>query len=93
MTGTLQINTTGEFEIQCVEIFTDHGDSEILLAWLGESIHEGNYEMPLPSEAKNIGPHPTLTAVNMDLHKVSLKPMESSRGFYSSTELSNWSQY
>lgn len=59
--GTLQISTAEEFEIQCVEIFTDHGDPEILLAWLEESVHEGNYETLLPSEARNIGPHPTLS--------------------------------
>lgn len=93
MTGTSQINTTEEFEIQRVEIFTDHGDSEILLAWLGESIHEGNYEMLPPSEAKMIGPHPTLIAVNVDLYKVLLKPIKRSRGFCSLTELSNSSQY
>lgn len=93
MTGTSQINTTEELEIQCVEIFTDHGDSEILLAWLGESIHEGNYEMLLPSEAKNIGPHPTLIAVNVDFYKVSLEPMEGSGDFCSLTELFNWGQY
>lgn len=79
-----------EFEIQCVEIFTDHGESEILLAWLGESIHEGNHEMLTSSESKNIGPHPTLIVVNVDLCKVSLESMESSRGFRSLTELSNW---
>lgn len=91
--GTSQINTTEEFEIHCVEIFTDHGDSEILLVWLGESIHEGNYEMPPSSEAKNIGPHPTLKAVTVDLYKVSLKPMGNLRGFFSSAELSNCTQY
>lgn len=89
LAGTLQINITEEFKIQCVEIFADHGDSEILLAWLGESIHEGNYEILLPSKAKNIGPHPTLIAVNVDLYKILLKPMESSRRFCSSAVLSN----
>jgi len=93
ITGTSQINTAEEFEIQCAEIFTDHGDSETLLACLGESIHEGNYEMPPSSEAENIGPHPTLIAVNLDIYKVSLNPVESSRGFCSLSELSNWSQY
>lgn len=49
--------------------------------------------MPLPSEAKNIGPYPTLRALIVDLYNVLLKAMKSSRHFCSSAELSNWSQY
>lgn len=93
MTGTTQINTTKDFEIQCTKIFTDHEDPKILLAWLGESIYEGDYGMLSSSETKNIAPHPALTAVNVDLCKVSLKSMGSSRSFCFSAELSIQGHY
>lgn len=46
-----------------------------------------------PSEAKNIGLHPTLIALNVDFHEVSLEPMEGSGDFCSLTELFNRGQY
>lgn len=52
MKGMAQINTTEQFEIQCIEIFTDYEDSKIFLAELGESVYKGDYGMLPYSETK-----------------------------------------